>query len=310
MLAVYNTIDNIIVKTDKLEEKGSWINMINPTEEEIALVTKATRMEWDYFIKDVLDDEERPRIETENNQILVIISVPIIQNATVIYETIPLGIILTEDHIVTVCLQDVDVLKDFASGKVRGMETYKKTRFLFQILYKSASLYLTLLREIEKKTNEIELALHKAMKNKELFRLLNLQKSLVYFTTSLKSNEKVMEKMLRTRVLKIYEEDQDLLEDVIIENKQAVEMAETYSNISTSMMDAFASIISNNLNMVMKFLASITIVLALPTMLASFFGMNVKIPFEASDHGFAIVVGMSVVLCFGAIAFLMKKEMF
>ena len=310
MLAVYNTINNVIVKTEKPEEKGSWINMINPTEEEIAFITKAINIESDYFIKDALDDEERPRIETENNQILVIINVPIIQNATVIYETIPLGIIVTEDHFVTVCLQEVDVLKDFASGKVRGMETYKKTRFLFQILYKSASLYLTLLREIEKKANEIELALHKSMKNKELIRLLNLQKSLVYFTTSLKSNEKVMDKMLRTKVLKVYEEDQDLLEDVIIENKQAVEMAETYSNISSSMMDAFASIISNNLNMVMKFLASITIILALPTMLASFFGMNVKIPFQTSDYGFGIVVGMSVVLCFGGIIFLMKRKMF
>ncbi|MCO1600800.1 magnesium transporter CorA family protein [Desulfosporosinus nitroreducens] len=310
MLAVYNTIGNNIVKTDKPEEKGSWINMINPTEDEIALVTKAIRLENDHFIRDALDDEERPRIESESNQILVIINVPIIQNATVIYDTIPLGIILTEDHFVTVCLQDVEVLKDFATGKVRGMNTHKKTRFLFQILYKSATLYLTLLREIEKKTNEIELTLHKSMKNKELIRLLNLQKSLLYFTTSLKSNEKVMEKMLRTRVLKIYEEDQDLLEDVIIENKQAVEMAETYSNISSSMMDAFASIISNNLNMVMKFLASITIVLALPTMLASFFGMNVRIPFQTSDYGFVIIVGMSVVLCFGGIIFLAKRKMF
>lgn len=310
MLEVYNTIGNRIVKTDKPEEKGSWVNLINPSEEEIALVNKAIKIESDHFIKDALDDEERPRIETENNQLLVIINVPIIQNATVIYDTIPLGIILTEDHFVTVCLQDADVLKDFATGKVRGMETYKKTRFLFQILYKSATLYLTLLREIEKKTNEIELTLHRSMKNKELIRLLNLQKSLLYFTTSLKSNEKVMQKMLRTKVLKIYEEDQDLLEDVIIENKQAVEMAETYSNISSSMMDAFASIISNNLNMVMKFLTSITIILALPTMLASFFGMNVKIPFQTSDYGFAIIVSMSVVLCFGGIVFLAKRKMF
>ena len=272
MLEVYRTIDNVIINTNKLEEKGSWINVVNPTEEEIALATKATGIEFD-FIKDVLDDDERPRIETEGNQILVIINVPIIQKETVIYETIPLGIILTEDHFVTVCLQEVDVLKDFMNGKVRGMKTSKKTRFLFQILYKSASHYLTLLREIEKKTNEIESSLHKSMKNKELIGLLNLQKSLVYFITSLKSNEQVMDKMLRMKVLEVYEEDKDLLEDVIIENKQALEMAETYSNISSSMMTSFASIISNNLNMVMKFLASITIILALPTMLASFFGM-------------------------------------
>ena len=309
MLTVYNTIDNMIVNTDKPEEKGTWINVINPTEEEIALVTKANGIECD-FIKDVLDDDERPRIEIENNQILVIINVPIVQNAKVIYETIPLGIILTENHFVTVCLQEVDVFKDFLNGKVRDVETCKKTRFLFQILYKSASLYLTSLRDIEKKTNEIELALQKSMRNKDLIRLLNLQKSLVYFTTSLKSNEQVMEKMLRTKVLKIYEEDQDLLEDVIIENKQALEMAETFSNISSSMMVSFSSIISNNLNIVMKFLASITIILALPTMLASFFGMNVKIPLATAENGFSIVVGMSIVLCFGGIMYLMKREMF
>ena len=309
MLAVYNTIDNILITTDKPEEKGTWINLINPTDEEIELVTKATGVECD-FIRDVLDDDERPRIETEQNQILVIINVPIIQNATVIYETIPLGIILTEDHFVTVCLQEVDVLKDFINGKVRDLKTHKKTRLLFQILYKSASFYLTLLREIERKTNEIESALIKSMKNKDLIRLLNLQKSLVYFTTSLKSNEQVMDKMLRMKVLEIYEEDQDLLEDVMIENKQALEMAETYSNISSSMMTSFASIISNNLNIVMKFLASITIILALPTMLASFFGMNVRIPLQTSDNGFAIIVGMSVVLCTGGIIYLMKREMF
>ncbi|AET66558.1 Mg2+/Co2+ transporter [Desulfosporosinus orientis DSM 765] len=310
MIAVYNTRNNTMIETGRPEEKGSWINMVNPTEEEIANITKAINLEGDYFIKDALDDEERPHIEIENNQILVIINVPIIQNSRVIYETIPLGIILTEEHFVTVCLQEAEVLKEFVSGKVRSMETYKKTRFLFQILYKSASLYLSFLRDIDKKTNEIELALHKSMKNKELIGLLNLQKSLVYFTTSLKSNERVMEKLLRTKVLKLYEEDEDLLEDVIIENKQAVEMAETYSNISSSMMDAFASIISNNLNMVMKFLASITIILALPTMLASFFGMNVKVPFQTSDYGFAIVVGMSAVLCFVGVVFLAKKEMF
>lgn len=310
MIAVYNTRNNTMIETGRPEEKGSWINMINPTEEEIAYIAKAINLEGDCFIKDALDDEERPRIEIEDKQILVIINVPIIQNSRVIYETIPLGIILTEDHFVTVCLQEAEVLKEFVSGKVRGLETYKKTRFLFQILYKSASLYLFFLRDIDKKTNEIESALHKSMKNKELIGLLNLQKSLVYFTTSLKSNERVMEKLLRTKVLKLYEEDEDLLEDVIIENKQAVEMAETYSNISSSMMDAFASIISNNLNMVMKFLASITIILALPTMLASFFGMNVKIPLQASDHGFAIVIGMSVVLCLGGVVFLAKKEMF
>jgi magnesium transporter len=226
------------------------------------------------------------------------------------YDTIPLGIVITEDHIVTTCLEDLSILHDFSQGKVKGLATFKKTRFVFQILYKNASLYLKYLREINKKTNEIELELHKSMRNQELIRLLNLEKSLVYFTTSLRSNELVMEKLLRSKTIKMYEEDQDLLEDVIIENKQAIEMADIYSNILSGMMDAFASIISNNLNIVMKFLAAITIVLALPTMVASFFGMNVPVPFQESPHGFVIAVGISTLLSAFGVMYLAKKDMF
>ncbi len=309
MITVYNTIHDRIVQIENLKEKGAWINLVNPSDEELTLTANATGIECDY-LKYALDDEERPRLETENNQILTIINVPIVLNKSVMYDTIPLGIILTEDHIVTICLDEVEILRDFSSGRIKGMVTFKKTRFLFQILYKSATSYLKLLRDIEKKTNEIELRLHMSMKNKELINLLNLQKSLVYFTTSLKSNEKVMEKLLRTKTLKMYEEDQELLEDVIVENKQAVEMAETYSNISSSMMDAFASVISNNLNIVMKFLTAVTIILALPTMVASFFGMNVIIPFQHSPYGFLIVVGISILLCGTGIAYLSKREMF
>lgn len=310
MLAVYCTIqDKIVQNENNLNEKGTWINLINPSEEELALTAKATGIDYDY-LKHALDDEERPRIETENNQLLIIINIPVILNKQVIYDTIPLGIILTDDHFVTVCLDEVEILKDFSLGKIKGLATFKKTRFLFQILYQNATFYLKLLRDIEKRTNEIELRLHKSLKNKELINLLNLQKSLVYFTTSLKSNEKVMQKLLRSKTLKMYEEDQELLEDVIVENKQAVEMAETYSNISSSMMDAFASVISNNLNIVMKFLTAVTIILALPTMVASFFGMNVQLPFQRSPYGFSIIVGICVLLCASGIAYLSKRDMF
>ncbi|MCR6546375.1 magnesium transporter CorA family protein [Dehalobacterium formicoaceticum] len=311
MLTIFQSRnDNIVCLSTNDMEKGSWINLVNPSEEELQTVAQNTGIYYD-FLKYPLDDEELPRVEIEdNNQVLIIINVPAFHKKDLIYDTFPLGIVLTEDYFVTICLQPIDILKEFAQGKIKGLATFKKTRFVFQIMQKTANLYLKYLREINKKTDEIEYELQKSMRNKELIRLLDLEKSLVYFTTSLRSNEKVMEKLLRGKTLKMYEEDQDLLEDVIIENKQAIEMADIYSNILSGMMDAFASIISNNLNIVMKFLASITIVLALPTMVASFFGMNVQIPFQNSPHGFFIVLSISLVLSVLSVMFLIKRNMF
>ncbi|ATW26980.1 magnesium transporter CorA family protein [Candidatus Formimonas warabiya] len=309
MLKIYLTKNDEIISTDEME-KGSWIHLINPSEEELHRVTESTGITYD-FLKYPLDDEERPRVEVEdNNQVLIIVNVPTIQQKDVMYDTIPLGIVLTEDYFVTVCLQHIDFLKEFSQGKVKGLATFKKTRFVFQIMHRAASLYLKYLREINKKTDEIESELQKSMRNKELIRLLDLEKSLVYFTTSLRSNEKVMEKLLRGKALKMYEEDQDLLEDVIVENKQAIEMADIYSNILSGMMDAFASIISNNVNIVMKFLTAVTIVVALPTMVASFFGMNVDLPFQNSAYGFFIVLGISLILSVLSIMYLTKRNMF
>ncbi len=309
MLTIYLSPQaNEVRQIDQIE-KGCWINLINPTEEDINLVVQATGIFVD-FIRYPLDDEERPHVEFEDNLLLTIIDVPIQINTGAGYDTIPLGIIQTDNYIVTVCLHDLSMINDFHQKKVRGIATYKKTRFLFQILYRNASLYLKYLREIDKKSTELELELHKSMRNKELIKLLNLEKALVYFTTSLRSNETVLEKLLRGKVVKMYEEDEDLLEDVIIENKQAIEMANIYSNILSGTMDAFASIISNNLNIVMKFLAIVTIILALPTMVASFFGMNVPVPFQNSPHGFAFAVVISAVLSVAGIYYLAKKDIF
>jgi len=309
MLKAYKSISEDEIIEVQSFEKGTWINLVNPSEEEIKIVSEQTGI-YIELIRYPLDEEERPHIEFEDNQLLILINIPVIRPRNVVYETIPLGIIVTEDHIVTVCLEEVDIIKDFCLKKVKGFATFKRTRFVFQILFKTAAMYLKYLREIDKKTDEIELELHKSMKNQELIKLLNLEKSLVYFTTSLRSNEIVMEKLLRGKLIKMYEEDQDLLEDVIVENKQAIEMANIYSNILSGMMDAFASLISNNLNIVMKFLAAVTIVLALPTMVASFFGMNVALPFQESPYGFVIIVLLSVALSGSAIVYLVKKDMF
>ncbi|MGI6711924.1 MAG: magnesium transporter CorA family protein [Bacillota bacterium] len=308
MLEILHTVDGEIINVEN-PVKGTWINLISPGEEEISEVTRKTGINCD-FLKYPLDDEERARVEVEDNQVLIIVSVPIIQQNDEIYDTIPLGIIITEDIITTVCLKEIELLKKFSQGRVKGMATFKKTRFVFQIMHRIAALYHKYLREINKKTNEIEFELQKSMRNKELIRLLELEKSLVYFTTSLRSNERVMEKLLRSKIIKMYEEDEDLLEDVIVENKQAIEMADIYSNILSGMMDAFASIISNNLNIVMKFLAVITIVMAIPTMIASFFGMNLTLPFQNSPYGFLLVLCISAVFCFFSVIYLIRKNMF
>ncbi|WP_227765595.1 magnesium transporter CorA family protein [Zhaonella formicivorans] len=310
MIEVFYTVGDETITTTSLQEKGSWIRLTEPTKEELLRVSAETGVLLE-FLEAPLDDEERPRIEVEDGQVLMIVNIPIVvQNGTVKYDTLPLGIIVTENHIITVCLEENAVINDLVAGRLKSFYTYKKTRLTLQILYKTATYFLKYLKEIDRKSNEIEQALHGSMQNEELIRLLNLEKSLVYFTTSLRSNEIVMKKLLRTKVLKMYAEDEDLLEDVITENAQALEMSEVYSNITSGMMDAFASIISNNLNIVMKFLTSITIILAVPTMVASFFGMNVPLPFQNSPHGFLITIVISLFLAMVAVLAMARKEMF
>ena len=229
------------------------------------------------------------------------------------YGTIPLSIIVTNEMIITVCLEDTSVLGKFMDGRVRNFYTYMKTRFILQILYNNASMFLHYLRIIDKKSEEVEEKLHASTRNQELIELLELEKSLVYFTTSLRSNEVVLEKLLKVERIKQYPDDTDLLEDVIVENKQAIEMANIYSGILSGMMDAFASVISNNLNIVMKFLATVTIVMSIPTMIFSAYGMNVNtsgMPFAGSPYGFVIVIVLSLVLSLLVALIFSKKNLF
>lgn len=311
MLKTFVTNELGVIQEGTEIVKGCWVNLISPTEEEINYTAHQLQIPLD-FLKDPLDEEERSRIEKEDDNILIIINMPLVTRDEFdrpIYDTIPLGMIITNDCFVTVCLKDNPIFHLFSQNKVKQFYTYKKTRFALQMLYLTATSYLRYLKQINKKTDEIESELHQSMKNKELFSLLNLEKSLVYFMTSLKSNNIVMQKMLRSNYLKMYEDDKELLEDVIIENQQAIEMAETHSSILSGMMDAFASVISNNLNMVMKFLTSFTIILALPTMVASFFGMNVPIPFQDYPHAFFIAMIISVIFA-SITAFIFWKKRF
>ncbi len=301
LLKIYNTD----IETNEFQEikefkKGAWINLVNPSENEIKKVCENINIQED-FIRDALDFEEKARIDQEDddNTTLFVVDVPIIEKGeeNEIYATMPLGmIVVRDDFFITVSLRKNKIVESFEKRKIKNLQTYKKTRFIFQILYLNSSFYLNYLKQINKETEIAEYILKNSMRNKELLKLLNLEKGLVYFTTSLKSNELVMEKTLRGKIIKLYEEDSEILEDAITENKQAIEMAQIYTNILNGTMDAYASIISNNLNSVMKTLTSITIILAIPTMISSFWGMNVNLPLQNSPFGFIIMIVISVLL--------------
>lgn len=311
MRQIFKTFDTGLEQIDTFEE-GAWINLINPTPQEINEISAQFEIETNHILS-ALDEEERARIEVDDNCTVIIVDVPIkeVESGMGDYVTIPMTIILGDKFIITTCLKNIKLLEDFSTGKVKGFFTFKKTRFILQILYKNASYYLQYLRQIDRLSHKNEQELQKSMKNKELIELLELEKSLVYFTTSLRANEIVLEKMMRMENIKQYPEDQDLLEDVIIENKQAIEMANIYSNILSGTMDAFASVISNNLNIVMKTLTSITIVMSIPTIIGSFYGMNVAdIPLANMPHAFSVIVVLSIAIAALMAVVMFKKKLF
>lgn len=313
MIRIFKTEDGAMHEKEEMQP-GCWIALTNPTASEIIDIADTYQIDPDH-LRAPLDEEERSRIEVEDEYTLILVDIPSIEerNGKDWFVTIPLAIITTKDVLITVCLEETPVLTSFMDGRVRDFHTFMKTRFILQILYKNATQFLQYLRIIDKKSEVIERKLHQSQKNEELIELLELEKSLVYFTTSLRSNEVVLEKLLRIEKIKKYPEDTDLLEDVIVENKQAIEMANIYSGILSGTMDAFASVISNNLNIVMKFLATVTIVLSIPTMIASFYGMNVNshgMPFADSSYGFAIVLGLTLLLSLFVAYIFNKKDLF
>ena len=314
MIQIYKSVgeSNPSLKVLDNIEPGSWINIIAPSDEELILISKKTGVPLS-FLKAPLDDEEASRIDTEDNCLLVIVDIPFteMEDNSLTYDTYPLAIIHTDKQIITVCLKNSRILTDFINSKVKSFFTFKKSGFILQILSKISNSYLVYLRQIDKKSLMIEKRLHKSMKNRELIQLHSLEKSLVYFSTSLKANEITLEKMLKLDIMQKYEEDQDVLEDVIIENKQAIEMTEIYSNILASTMDFFASVISNNLNIVMKVLASVTILMAIPTVIGGIFGMNfIRMPLINNEFGFEITMIITLILTFGTAYLLYKKDMF
>ena len=310
MFRMYNT-DLITNKTEEITEykRGNWINMIAPSDEEIQTVCENLKIQED-FIRYALDPEERARIDYEEDDgtTLILADVPIIESDEdqKEYSTIPVGFIIVRDeYFITVSLMENEVIRRMNPMINRSVATYKKSRLVLQCLYVNSEIYLNLLKTINRET-EVAKELRQTRKNKSLLRLLSLEKSLVYFTTSLKANEVVMERMNRGKVIKLYEEDEDLLEDVLIENKQAMEMSKIYSDILSGVMDAYSSIISNNLNGVMKILTAITIIISVPTMISSFWGMNVRVPMQDNPWGFAIILIASILI--GVIVTIVLKK--
>ena len=276
MIAYYKTVNGRVRPRDEFEE-GCWVNVVNPDEREINSLIHQFSLEQD-FIRAALDEEESSRIEAEDGNTLIILDAPVAerQKDEVSDYTLPLGILVTPSCVITVSLRENAILSEFAEGVVKGVQTNLKTQFVLRLMLRVAQRFLQFLKQIDKLSSSLEKQLRKSMKNKELINLLDVEKSLVYFSTSLKSDETTLEKLMRGKYIKLYEDDQDLLEDVLIEIKQSIEMSSIYLNILSGTMDAFASVISNNLNIVMKVLASVTIVISIPNIIAGFYGMNVE----------------------------------
>ena len=293
---------------------GNWVCLIAPTPEEVQDVSAHYGIELQDLVF-ALDEDERARVDADDEYTLIIIDVPYKdeEESGESSGTVPLAIILgdrTQRYIITVCLRELQLLDDFRSGKIKKFYTYKKTRFILQILYRNATYYLQYLRMLERSIGGIEEALHRSTRNEELFKLLSLDKSLVYLSNSLRANDLVLERLMRLESVKKYPEDQELLEDVIVENKQAIEMANVYSSILDVTMEAYSSVISNNLNAVMKILTSVTLVMTIPTMIFSFFGMNVPLPWETSAAGVWYIGALSLAAIAAAVVFMMKRKMF
>ena len=311
MIQIFDYHNGDLLEIEKANEY-SWINLTMPTHQELIKVHEEMDIPIE-LLTAALDPEERPRFETDEGVMLLIIRIPIMNDddSGIPYITRPLGILIKDELIITVCTRENTIINDFIYEKIKNFTLHSKIRFVLQIFYRTVLKYLRSLKDIDNQTNEIEKELTVALKNKELIRMLNYEKSLVFFTTSLKSNQIVMERFKRTTFFRnAIIDDRELLEDIIIDNTQAIEMAHIYTNILSGLMDTFASVISNNLNDVMRTLTKITIVLMLPNLVASFFGMNVKLPFMDYPYAFEWIIFICIIICVVSITLLSSKRRF
>ncbi len=310
MVEIYTKVDGELHKIYKITDK-CWINVSNPDEEEIISLSRELKIDESY-LRDPLDIDERSRLEVDKDEgvIAIIFRMPYINDEKEI-TTLPISVIFKDEWIITVCSKENLVNDQFLKKiKISDFSNANRNRIILFIFQQIVFLFLKYLKTVNKQIEEGERSLHKSMKNEELIRMLDIEKSLVYFTTSLRSNELVLEKLKKINIFNFDEEGIELLEDIMIDNKQAIEVAKIYSDILSGMMDAFASIISNNLNIVMKILASITIILMIPTIVTSFYGMNVKLPFQNSPHAYWLIILISFGLSALGVLIFWKRRWF
>lgn len=295
MIKIYHSENNKLNEIDELVP-GAWISVSNPSKEEQEELIEKYKVNPD-FLEDSLDKEEIPRIDQEDGQLLLIISMPVKSNNNhEFYTTLPLSIILFDNFIMTISLAEDSVLDEFKHNRVRGFRTQYKTRFILQVLSKTTDLYLRYLKVLELLITKVEKSSKSKVKNNALNKMLKIEHTFVYFSTALRSNERVLERLLRHERIKQYPEDAELLDDVIIDNKQAVDTVDVYTNILSSTMEAYASIISNNQNEIMKNLTSITIIMSIPNIIAGLYGMNVALPFQNDAFAFVNIIAIIVVI--------------
>ena len=312
MLAIYETVNRRLTRADEIEE-GTWICLTAPSQEEIREVAATLDIE-PADVQAALDPEESARISLEDGYTVIIVDIPLKVDGAAegVYTTIPLGILLTQTTITTVCSVDTPVLSDFASCRVRGFSTKKKMRFVYQILYRTATIYQTNLRIIDKRRTEIEERIGQHTEDMDLIDLHELESTLVYFATSLRANGVVLDRLTRYKRLEQYPEDTELLGDVIVENQQAIEMTSIYRDIINGTRELMSSVIDNRPNNVMKYLTSITIVMAIPTVISGIYGMNVDerwMPFANTPHGFLLICVLTLLICIITMLILRKKKM-
>ena len=311
MVDIYKTDNKILSKLGSIEE-GCWINMVNPTSSELSLISGYFDIDAD-DLATALDDEESSRISLEDGYTLILVDIPTpeVRHEKKMYTTIPLGIIL-KNAIITICREETPVLTYFVRNKLKDFSTKKKMRFIYEMMFRSAMLYQAYLRGIDKKRTEIEERVGDDTHDTDIIELHELESTLVYFATSLRSNSIVLERLRRYKSLEQYPEDMELLEDVTVEYQQAIEMTSIYRDIIDGTRELLSSVINNRLNNVMKILTSITIVMAIPTIISGIYGMNVDekwMPLSTTHYGFYIIVGIIIVICVCVLWFLKKKKM-
>ncbi len=296
-------------------EPGAWINLVNPSQEES--VSLAEQFNIDITdLRAPLDLEETSRISVEDDYTLIIVDVPTYEerNNKSYYVTIPLGIIVTDNAVITTCLQELTLYDNFFNRRVKNFYTFMKTRFVFQLLYRNAELFLTALRSIDRQSDRIEAELENATRNEQLIEMMELEKSIVYLKASLKFNERIVKKLSSsTSSLKKYIEDEDLLEDTLIETQQAIEMAGIYENVLNAMTETTASIINNNQNTIMKTLALMTMALDIPTVIFSAYGMNFQnnwLPLNGLPHAFWYIVFIAAAMSLSVVFYFFRKKWF